>query len=50
VTLPDAQAALSHAAGLARRGMRLIKIKDTVTGEVFDERGFRSKLMAAKSD
>jgi hypothetical protein len=50
VTLPDAQAALSHAAGLALRGMRLIKIKDTVTGEVFDERALRLKLMAAKSD
>jgi hypothetical protein len=50
VTLPDAQAALGHAAGLARRGMRLIKIKDTVTGEVFDERALRSKLTAAKSE
>ena len=50
VALPDAQAALSHAAALSLRGMRLIKIKDTVTGEVFDERALRAKLAAAKSE
>jgi hypothetical protein len=50
VTLPDATAALSHAAGLALRGMRQIKIRDTITGEIFDERALRSKVLAAKAD
>jgi hypothetical protein len=50
VTLDDAQAALTHAAGLASRGMRQIKIRDTVTGEIFDERALRSKLLTARSE
>jgi hypothetical protein len=49
VTLPDAKAALSHAAALGLRGMRLIKIRDTDTGEIFDESALRSKLSALKS-
>ena len=47
VTLPDAKAALSHAAGLGLRGMRLIKIRDTVSGEVFDEPGLRQRVQEA---
>jgi len=50
VTLDDAKAALSHAAGLAMRGMRQIKIRDTVTGEIFDERALRSKILGAKTE
>ena len=42
--LPDAQAALGWAAGLERRGMRLIRIRDTVTGNVFDERQLRDEI------
>jgi hypothetical protein len=49
VTLPDAKAALDHAASLARRGMRLIKIRDTETGEVFDERALRSRPREGES-
>ena len=49
VTLPDATAALSHAADLAMRGMRLIKIRDTDTGEIFDERALRLKMQDAKT-
>lgn len=48
VTFADAKTALDHAVGLSRRGMRLIKIRDTVTGEVFDERGFRQHLLRLK--
>lgn len=44
VTFPDAKEALGHAVALASRGMRLIKIKNTETGEVFDERGLRQSL------
>jgi hypothetical protein len=47
VTVPDAKAALSHAAGLEQRGMRQIKIRDTLSGEVFDERGLRQRLQDA---
>lgn len=43
-TLPDAKAALGWAAGLERRGMRLIRIRDTVTGNVFDERQLRDEI------
>jgi len=44
-TLPDAKAALGHAVGLGRRGMRLIRIRDTLSGEVFDERGLREHII-----
>ncbi len=44
VTFPDAKEALGHAMGLASRGMRLIKIKNTETGEVFDEKALRQSL------
>ncbi|OQW62074.1 MAG: hypothetical protein A4S17_08515 [Proteobacteria bacterium HN_bin10] len=43
-TLPDAKSALGWAAGLERRGMRLIRIRDTSTGNVFDERGLREEI------
>ena len=43
-TLPDAKAALGWAAGLERRGMRLIRIRDTVTGTIFDERQLRDEI------
>ena len=52
-TVSDASTALIHAVALSHRGMRLIKIKDTETGEVFDERGFRQhmeQLQAAVAD
>lgn len=49
VTLTDANAALSHASVLALRGMRQIKIIDTVTGEVFEEKTLRQKLLGAKN-
>lgn len=44
VTLPDAKAALGWAAGLERRGMRLIRIRDTETGNIFDERQLRDEI------
>lgn len=43
-TFPDAKAALGWAVGLERRGMRLIRIRDTDTGNVFDERGLREEI------
>lgn len=43
-TFPDAKAALGWAVGLERRGMRLIRIKDTDTGAVFDQRGLRDEI------
>ncbi len=45
VTLPTAKAALSWAAGLSLRGMRLIRIKDTDTGEIFDATSLRVKIV-----
>lgn len=49
VTLPDAKRALEHAAALARRGMRQIKIRDTESGQVFDERELRQHLLNLKA-
>jgi hypothetical protein len=46
-TLPDAKAALKWALDLETRGMRMIRIRDTDTGEVFDERGLRAALHRA---
>lgn len=48
-TVDDARTALVHAVALSHRGMRLIKIKDTETGEVFDERGFRQHMEQMKA-
>lgn len=45
-TLQDARAALEHADALSRRGMRKIMIRNTVTGEVFDERSLRAYVQA----
>jgi hypothetical protein len=44
VTLPDAKAALDWASDLSRRGMRLIRIRDTITGEIFDEKCLREEI------
>ena len=46
-TLNDARAALDHADALSRRGMRKIMIRNTVTGEVFDERMLRAYVQSA---
>lgn len=43
-TLPDAKAALGWAAGLEPRGMRLIRIRDTDTGIVFNQKALREEL------
>lgn len=43
-TLPDAKSALSWAVGLGTRGMRLIRIRDTDTGLVFDESSLRAEI------
>lgn len=43
-TFADAKAALDWAAGLERRGMRLIRIRDTLTGAVFDARALRDEI------
>ncbi len=48
-TFEQAKAALGHAASLALRGMRLIRIKDTQTGEVFDESALRRKILSGAS-
>jgi len=48
-TFADAKAALGWAAGLERRGMRLIRIRDTVSGNVFDERGLRDEIKRLQS-
>ena len=44
VTHADAKAALEWALGLSRRGMRLIRIRDTKTGRVFDEVSLRAEI------
>jgi hypothetical protein len=36
--------ALVWAIALARRGMRLIRIRDTESGVIFDERGLRDEI------
>lgn len=41
---PDATAALRWADGLERRGMRMIRIRDTDTGVVFDQKGLRDEI------
>lgn len=43
-TLADMKAALDWAEGLSRRGMRLIRIRDTDTGRIFDERELREEI------
>lgn len=48
VTFPDAKAALGWAVGLERRGMRLIRIRDTETGQVFSESELRAEIKRSK--
>ena len=48
-TFPDAKDALAWAAGLERRGMRQIRIRDTDSGTVFDERGLREEIKRLQS-
>lgn len=43
-TLADIKAALDWAAGLSLRGMRLVRIRDTETGRIFDERQLREEI------
>lgn len=43
-TFPDAKAALDWAEALDRRGMRMVRIVDTTSGAIFDERGFRDEI------
>lgn len=49
VTFPDAKAALDWAAGLGRRGMRLIRIRDIESGAVFDEKTLREEIRRPQS-
>lgn len=49
VTLEEPAAALAWASGLERRGMRQIRIRDTSSGVVFDERSFRAELKRLES-
>lgn len=43
-TFPDPKTALTHAQRLWVRGMRTIRIKDTESGEIFDEQGLRMHI------
>ena len=45
VTLASAKAALSWAGGLSLRGMRLVRIRDTLTGRIFDEVSLRAEVI-----
>ncbi|MGD9982350.1 MAG: hypothetical protein AB7H66_09070 [Hyphomonadaceae bacterium] len=47
-TFADAKTALGWAAGLERRGMRLIRIRDTDTGQVFNESELRAEIKRLK--
>jgi hypothetical protein len=48
-TFVEANDALGWAAGLSRRGMRLIRIRDTDTGLVFDEKSLREEIKRAQN-
>lgn len=48
-TFPDAKDALDWASGLSRRGMRLVRIKDTDSGQVFDEKALREEIKRTQS-
>lgn len=43
-TFADMNAALDWAAGLSLRRMRLIRIRDTDTGRIFDEQELRDEI------
>lgn len=49
VTFADVHQALNHAIALSRRGMRAIQIRDSETGEIFDERGLRAYINRLKA-
>ena len=49
VTVADADAALNQASAMVRRGMRLIRIKDTESGQVFDENSLREHTRRLKA-
>jgi hypothetical protein len=44
VTMATAQSALSWASRLSERGMRLVRIKDIDSGQVFDEKELRAEI------
>ena len=44
----DANAAVVWAADLVARGMRLVRIRDMTTGQVYDEAGLRNEIKRAK--
>lgn len=46
-TFPDPKTALTHAQRLWVRGNRTIRIKDTESGEIFDEQGLRMFISRA---
>jgi hypothetical protein len=48
-TLASANDALAWAGGLSRRGMRLIRIRDTETGAIFDEKSLREEVRRLQS-
>lgn len=48
-TFAQPAAALEWAAGLERRGMRQIRIRDTQSGTVFDQRSFREEIKRLES-
>lgn len=48
-TFPDAQVALNWASSLARRGMRLIRIRDLSTGVIYEEKALREQLKRTRS-
>ncbi|HVK82409.1 MAG TPA: hypothetical protein VM915_17550 [Verrucomicrobiae bacterium] len=43
-TQPNAKAALGWADGLERRGMRLIRIRDTESGAIFNQNELRDEI------
>jgi hypothetical protein len=47
-THADAKAALGWAVGLERRGMRLIRIRDTDSGQIFNETELRAEIKRLK--
>ena len=48
-TFLEANDALGWATGLSRRGMRLIRIRNTDTGVVFDEKSLREEIKRCQS-
>lgn len=48
-TVSTAPAALDCVERLSARGMRLIRIRDTETGQVFDEKALRAEIARLKT-